>query len=113
MHKSKGLSGAVTDPQDLYRAVKACGSHYFDKDTRRFFGSRVISVYPVPGKRMTYFVETVGGPNTPIARTYRVGVFKGCKVKALGKGEAALAKGYKTSRQANAVAAKIAAKANR
>lgn len=108
---SKSLNGAVYTKDQLFREVKACGSHFFDANTRRFFNSRVLGVYPAPSKKATYFAEAVGGGRTPVSRSYRVGVFKNCKVQALGKGSSGLSKGYASSAKAKKVASQIAAKA--
>lgn len=112
-HKNRtgrGLLGGVAwDPQALYREASACGTHFFEKGTRRFFNSRVTRTYPVADKKMTYFVEAFGGGDTPAARMYRVGVFKNCKVQILGPNKGAVrGKKYKSAAAANRTAERMA-----
>lgn len=112
--KRSGLGGVATSTQGLKYQVKECGSHYFDKDTMRFFNSRLINVYPAHKKGVTYFTESKGGGRWGgIPRHYTVGVFKNCRVESLGKGYGAHGRGkgaYSTSRQAAKVAKAIRAK---
>ena len=111
---AKHLGSAVADVSGLYAAADRCGSYYFKPKTRRFFNSRVTNVQPVPGRDMTYFVEAFGGGRTPVARAYRIGVFKGCEVTILGKGRGSMqGRHFSTARAANAMMKKIASKANK
>lgn len=112
--RSAGLGGIASSPGSLYKQVKACGSHYFDPGTRRFFNSAVIETYPAHKQDATYFVERLGGEKqggfSTIPRMCRVGVFKGCKVTILGKGAAPHESGktYKSAQAAKKVARRIA-----
>lgn len=116
--KRRGLAGVATTPADLKQQAKACGSHYFDPDTMRFFNAKLIGVYPVPGKDKTYFVEAKGGSQrsfTEIPRHFTIGVFKGCRIESLGQG---IGRGkekgvYKTALMAKKIAHAIARKARR
>nr|PZN18208.1 MAG: hypothetical protein DIU80_23245 [Chloroflexota bacterium] len=99
------MAGTAYTNKDLKAQVARCGSHYFDPSTMRFFNSRLISVYPVPGRNMTYFVEGKGGGDwESIERHYTIGVFKNCKVQSFGGA-------YRSSSAAKKVAAAIARKA--
>lgn len=116
--RSRGLQGTAFTKTDLKQQAKACGSHYFDPDTMRFFRSRLIAVYPAPARNTTYFVEGKGGGDgafSSIPRHYTVGVFKGCRVESLGQGIGRKKQTgvYKTSAKAKKVAAAIARKASR
>lgn len=115
--RSRGLGGTATSPASLKAQAKACGSHYFDPSTMRFFNSRLLAVYPVAGKPVTYFVEAKGGAKRggfqTIPRHYAVGVFKGCRVSGIGKQGAGSGKGaYATAAKAKKVAKAIAEKAS-
>lgn len=65
---------------DLKSKVKAAGSHYFDRDTMRFFNSKLISVYEGPNG--VYFVTYERGPHGPGA--YSVRRFSGTNVSTVG-----------------------------
>lgn len=117
--KRRGLGGIAYTKQDLKSQAKACGSHYFDRDTMRFFGARLVSVHPAGhGKGgKTYFVESKGGDRAfgrgAIPRHYQIGVFKNCQVQTIGKG---IGRGkqtgvYNSSAKAKRVASAIASKA--
>ena len=115
----RGLGGTAYTKKDLKAQAKECGSHYFDPSTMRFFNARLLSVYPVPNKNVTYFVEAKGGSRRSfesIPRHYMIGVFKGCQVSSIGRGigsSRGKASGiYKDARQAKKVAAAIAKKAS-
>lgn len=96
-------------PEALYNQASRCGSHFFDKETRRFFNSRVTRTYPVDAKAMTYFVESFGGGRTPSGRMYRVGVLKNCKVQILGPAKGAIrGKKYSSSAAASRAAERMA-----
>jgi hypothetical protein len=115
MARRRGLGGTAFTKKDLKAQAKACGSHYFESGTMRFFNSRLLSVHPVPGRNVTYFVEGKGGGSWPtIKRHYTVGVFKGCRIESLGQGVGRGAqKGtYTSSRKAKQVAEAIAKKAS-
>ncbi len=118
--KRRGLAGVAKTPPNLKKQAKACGSHYFDASTMRFFNARLLSVYPVPGRDATYFVEAKGGAKgdaafSSIPRHYTIGVFKGCNISSLGKGIGRRGKAtgvYKSAQAAKKVAAAIARKAS-
>ncbi len=112
------LKGTAFTKQDLKLQAKSCGSPYFSPGSMRFFNARLLAVFPVPGKNMTYFVEAKGGDKgrgfTTIPRHYQIGVFKNCRVESIGKG---IGRGkqtgvYTSSRAAKKVAAAIAKKAS-
>lgn len=114
--KSKGLAGTAYSPASLKAQVKACGSHYFDPKSMRFFNARLLGVYPVPGKDVTYFVEGKGGGsyglNRSVSRHYTIGVFKGCRVESIGKRNAGTGKAdYKSAAKAKKIAKAIQSKA--
>lgn len=66
---------------ELKAKVKAYGGHYFDRDTMRFFNSKLISVYEGPNG--VYFVTYERGPHGPGA--YSVRHFTGTKVETVGE----------------------------
>lgn len=114
---SRGLGGIARTNDDLKRQAKACGSHYFEPGTMRFFNSRLLAVYPVAGKDVTYFVERKGGDRGfgrgAIPKHYTIGVFKQCRVSSIGKG---IGRGsasgiYHTSEKAKKIARAIQSKA--
>lgn len=114
--KKRGLGGIAYTKQDLKSQAKSCGSFYFTPNSMRFFNARLLAVYPVPGKNMTYFVEAKGGKKhgmfETIGRHYQIGVFKNCKVDTLGRHYGAGKGGvYKTAKQAKKIASAIASKA--
>jgi hypothetical protein len=114
--KSRGLAGTAHSPASLKTQAKACGSHYFDADSMRFFNARLLGVYPVPGKDVTYFVEGKGGGsrglNRSVPRHYTVGVFKNCRVESIGKRAAGSGKAdYRSAAKAKKIARAIQSKA--
>jgi len=113
--KSRGLAGTAHSPAGLKLQAKACGSHYFDADTMRFFNARLLGVYPVPGKDVTYFVEGKGGSSRgfhSVPRHYTVGVFKNCRVESIGKRSAGSGKAdYRSAAKAKKIARAIQSKA--
>jgi hypothetical protein len=119
MARRRGLGGVAYTKQDLKSQAKACGSHYFDPGSMRFFNARLVAVYPAGhGKGgKTYFVESKGGERRgafqSIPRHYQIGVFKNCQVQTIGKG---IGRGkqtgvYNSSAKAKRVASAIASKA--
>lgn len=45
--------------RDLERVVTDCGSHFFDADSKRYFGSRVdYFLFPAPNKLALFFVTS-------------------------------------------------------
>jgi hypothetical protein len=115
--RSRGLAGTAHSKASLKTQAKACGSHYFDPGTMRFFNARLLEVYPVPGKDVTYFVEGKGGSargfgRDSVPRHYTVGVFKNCRIESLGKGKAGSGKSdYRSAAKAKKIARAIQSKA--
>lgn len=98
----KGLSGVAVTRRSLIEQVEACGSHYFDKDTMRFFNSKLLDpIYPDGGAGVTYFVTSERGPG--MARRYSVRVFKDCGVKTVGEFQQ-----YRTADAAKTAARRLA-----
>lgn len=81
---------------------RACGQHFFDADTLRFFGSRIGSRVFV-GSNATYFVTSEQMPRSDDPRRYTVRKIKGCDVSTVGKFQQ-----YKTEAAANKAAARVA-----
>lgn len=50
----------IRTENDLADAIRALGSHYLDAETRRFFGSRILCVWPMPDGAV--WTETTNGP---------------------------------------------------
>lgn len=92
---------------DLKGCAKACGSPYFDKDTMRFFRSRVGSKVYADGKGGAIFTtsEQFVGSQGAAQRRYSVRRYDAatCSFDTVGEFQA-----YKTSAQANAAAKRIA-----
>jgi hypothetical protein len=114
--RKRGLAGIAPTTASLKQQVKQCGNHYFSPGSMRFFNSRLLSVHPAPGRDSTYFVESKGGDKydpafSTIPKHYTIGVFKGCKVNAIGKGPGG--KHYRSAQAAKKIAAAIARKASR
>ena len=88
---------------DLKRRVKDCGSHFFDRDTMRFFNSRIGSdIFKSP--RGVFFVTSEKGPDN--RRRYTVRQFGGkarCSIKTVGKFQK-----FRTAAQAKAAARRLA-----
>lgn len=51
----------IDDERALSRALHELGSHYMDPDTRRFFGSRIAQIWPMPDGAV--WTETTKGPS--------------------------------------------------
>jgi len=115
--KNRGLGGVASTTSSLKQQAKACGSHYFDPDTMRFFNARLLEVYPVPSKDVTYFVEGKGGPTRgfgrrSVPRHYTIGVFKNCRIEPIGKRSAGSGKAdYRSAVKAKKIARAIQSKA--
>ena len=62
---------------DLKQRVKECGSHYFDRDTMRFFNSKLEGVYEGPNG--AYFVTSEVPPGG--SRKYTVRLFDEAKCR--------------------------------
>lgn len=93
---------------DLKECAKACGSHYFDKDTMRFFRSRVGSKVYADGKGSAFFTTSeqfVSGQGVADKRRYSVRVYdaKTCSFDTVGKFQA-----YSSGAQANTAAKRAA-----
>lgn len=90
----------------IKRAAKAAGSHWFDEDTLRYFSSRISShVYSVPGGALFVSSEQFrgyGSPDGPRLYTIRSCSFEGV-IDTIGEFQQ-----YETSRAAHAAALKLA-----
>jgi hypothetical protein len=83
--------------------AKKCGSHYFDKDTMRFFGSRLQSkTHPSADGKCTYFVTSERRDSSE-RRYYSVRRQCGCNISTVGTFQ-----GYKSAKGAHAAAARAA-----
>ncbi len=96
------------DMGDVKKCARECGSHWFDKDTMRFFKSRVGSEAYADGKGGAYFVSSEQGPDE--IRRYSIQHFnaKKCNISTIGKFQK-----YKTGAIAKRIAKKISAKASK
>lgn len=56
----------IRTENDLAAALRALGSHYLDADTRKFFGSRILCVWPMPDGAV--WTETTNGPRSTSQR---------------------------------------------
>lgn len=100
------LGAAVNSKTELKERVKACGGHFFDRDTMRFFNSKLHSVHPNARENSTYFVTSEqfvpsSGPARP--RRYSVGKFVDCRTEHVGEFQQ-----YANVRDARAAARKLA-----
>jgi hypothetical protein len=50
----------ITSETHLARTLQELGSHYLSADTRRFFGSRILEIWPTPDGAI--WTETTKGP---------------------------------------------------
>jgi len=88
----------------IKRNAKACGSHWFDKDTMRFFRTRLSGkVYPAKSGRCSFFVTSEQGPHG--GRAYSVRKACGCKIDTVGEFQ-----GHSTLKRAQTAARKAAAR---
>lgn len=56
----------IRTENDLADALSALGSHYLDADTCKFFGSRVLRIWPTPDGAI--WTETTNGPRSTSQR---------------------------------------------
>lgn len=99
-------SNLPTSIEQIKRRNKACGRHYFEPETMRFFRSRVAPGVFV-GSNATYFItsEQFEFRGKRDARKYSVRKTKdGCTIDDVGGFQA-----YKTLAQAKAAAKRLAA----
>jgi hypothetical protein len=91
--------------RDVKECAKVCSSHWFDRDTMRFFKSRVGDKAYADGRGGAFFVSSEQGPH--MARAYSVRHYSAdrCGIDTVGD-----FMGHKTSAQATAAAKKLAAK---
>lgn len=61
---------ALVPMETVRKAAKAAGSHFFDRDTMRLFGSRV-PAFAVAGPGGTFFATSERPPHGPRAYTVR------------------------------------------
>jgi hypothetical protein len=95
-----GHAGTITRVK--HTATK-CGSHFFDKSTMRFFGSRLQSkTHPSADGKCTYFV-TSERYSSETRRYYTVRRQCGCSIKTVGSFQA-----HKSAKGAHAAAARAA-----
>lgn len=79
-----GFGYAASGKSDLkHHMTSTCGSHYWDRDTMRFFNSRLESVHPSKDKTATCFVTSEKFDETT-PRKYTVRKLVGCKVSDVG-----------------------------
>jgi hypothetical protein len=96
------------DMGDIKECARECGSHWFEKDTMRFFKSRVGDRAYADGRGGAYFVSSEKGPHGPRKYTIRKYDPKKCSIETIGKFQQ-----YRTGAVANRIAKNIAAKAKR
>lgn len=60
----------ITSVHLLERVLHKLGSHYFDEDTKKFFGSKVLDVKPTPDGAV--FRESCRGPGKVYVRRLTV-----------------------------------------
>lgn len=89
---------------DVRSCIKACGSHWFDRDTMRFFRSRVGRSAFADGHGGAYFVSSEQF-NAQSPRLYSVRYYdpKHCNVETIGKFQ-----GYSSQASATATARRLA-----
>ena len=102
-YKKNPLLPAVT-MYEVKEKAAACKSPFFDKDTMRFFKSKLVGG-AVVGRdpRVTYFVTSEQGPHGP--RAYSVRKQVGCQIKTVGDFQQ-----YGTAAQAKAAIKKLVRK---
>lgn len=87
---------AVHSISEVKEKAKSCGSHFFDKDTMRFFNSRIVGnvINHSKDPRIAYFVTSEKRDDEP--RLYTVRKQIGCRIESASKfqefGSAAAAK---------------------
>ena len=107
--KKRGLGEVVHTAKALRDHVKQeCRIPYFDKDTMRFFNSRLSSkVHPSKAQDATYFVTSERhGYADYEPRLYSVRRIKGCTIDTVGTFQQ-----YQTSAQAHGAAKRFAKQA--
>jgi hypothetical protein len=85
---SKGKKCEVTEfasMRDVRECARICSSHFFDKDSMRFFNSRIGDSAYGDGKGGAYFVTSEKGPSN--VRSYSVRRYdpKRCGIETVGK----------------------------
>lgn len=100
----------VTGPASMFdvrKCAEACSSHWFDKGSMSFFGSRVGSggdpAY-ADGRGGAYFVSSEKRPRSNDPRRYSVRHYAGCSIDTVGEFQ-----GYSTKAQATKAAKAAAA----
>lgn len=69
--ESLRVPGQLSTIDEIESAARSQGSHWFDRDTMRFFASRVSDhIYPYPGGAV--FVSSERGPRFDSPRRYTV-----------------------------------------
>jgi hypothetical protein len=98
-----GTPGARIGIHDIKECVSICKSHFFDKDTMRFFNSRVGETAYLDGRGGAFFTTSERGPNN--VRGYSVRHYdpERCGVETVGKFQS-----YKTAAQAQGAAQRAA-----
>lgn len=86
--RGRGLGYAAAGKSDLRdHMTRVCGSHYWDRDTMRFFNSKLEAVYPSKDRKASCFVTSEKFDETT-PRKYTVRKLVGCKVGDVGKFQA-------------------------
>ncbi len=82
------------------QCANMCSSHWFDKESMRFFGTRLDHVAYVDGKGAAYFVTSEKRPRSTDPRAYSVRRYDGkCGIDTVGQFQ-----GYKTKAAAKKAA---------
>lgn len=88
---------------DVRKCAEACSSHFFDKGTMRFFGSRVDDTAYADGAGGAYFVTSEKRPRSNDPRGYSVRRYAMCQIETVGKFQ-----GYRTKAAAVKIAKALA-----
>lgn len=80
---------------DVEQCANLCSSHWFDKASMKFFGSRVDHIAYADGKGGAYFVSSEKRPRSDDPRAYSVRHYSKCAVNTVGEFQ-----GHKTKAQA-------------
>jgi hypothetical protein len=86
---------SIHTENDLERAMSRAGSHFLDRDTKRFFKSRVLWIIPVTDSTVV-FTTSEKPPHGP--REHAVRYWDGESVETIRKGLSSSAQAYKAAK---------------
>ncbi len=72
------------DMTEIKKCNSGKGKHFFDRDTMRFFKSRIESAHPIHGPKGIFFVTSEQAPGEKRKYTIRKFNPKTCEVKTYG-----------------------------